>query len=105
MKISWRCPIKFPLLDNSSFKRLTAWVVLAAIAPGQIGWAAGGDKNGRKNQDRKAVSRSIGQDSKILPISELTPDEAILHALNRLGFGPKPGDLEHVRAISAQTWI
>ena len=32
-----------------------------------------------------------------LPITELTADEAILHAMNRLAYGPRPGDLERVR--------
>ena len=32
-----------------------------------------------------------------LPITELTADEAILHALNRLAYGPRPGDVERVR--------
>src|SRR5476651_649891 len=34
-----------------------------------------------------------------LPITELTEDEAVLHALNRLGYGPRPGDLENVRRM------
>src|SRR5215470_17639222 len=29
-----------------------------------------------------------------LPITELSADEAILHALNRLAYGPRPGDVE-----------
>ena len=40
-----------------------------------------------------------------LPISELTENEAILHALNRLGYGPRPGDLERVRAMGLENWI
>ena len=40
-----------------------------------------------------------------LPISELTENEAILHALNRLGYGPRPGDLERVRAMGLDNWI
>ena len=32
-------------------------------------------------------------------------DEKILHALNRLTFGPKPGDFERVRAIGLKKWI
>jgi uncharacterized protein (DUF1800 family) len=40
-----------------------------------------------------------------LPVQGLSDDEAILQALNRLGFGPKPGDLEHVKAIGLQKWI
>jgi uncharacterized protein (DUF1800 family) len=40
-----------------------------------------------------------------LPITELTEDEAIQHALNRLGYGPTPGEIEHVKQIGLDTWI
>jgi len=40
-----------------------------------------------------------------LPISELSPDEAILHALNRLAYGPRPRDVERVRQIGLAKWI
>src|SRR5712671_853069 len=40
-----------------------------------------------------------------LPITELTPDEAILHALNRLAYGPRPGDVERVRQMGLAKWI
>lgn len=40
-----------------------------------------------------------------LPITELSQEEAILHALNRLAFGPRPGDMERVRAMGLERWI
>lgn len=40
-----------------------------------------------------------------LPISELTEEEAIVHALNRLAYGPRPGDVEHIRQIGLEKWI
>src|SRR2546422_11441191 len=40
-----------------------------------------------------------------LPISELSPDEAILHALNRLAYGPRPGDVERIRQMGLAKWI
>jgi len=40
-----------------------------------------------------------------LPITELTADEAILHALNRLAYGPRPGDVERVRQMGLAKWI
>src|SRR6266446_475070 len=40
-----------------------------------------------------------------LPITELSADEAILHALNRLAYGPRPGDLERVRQMGLAKWI
>jgi uncharacterized protein (DUF1800 family) len=40
-----------------------------------------------------------------LPIAELTADEAILHALNRLAYGPRPGDIERIKQIGLAKWI
>src|SRR5215472_6727955 len=40
-----------------------------------------------------------------LPITELSEDEAILQALNRFGFGPRPGDVDRVKQIGLQKWI
>ena len=42
---------------------------------------------------------------KNLPITELTADEAILHALNRLAYGPRPGDIERIRQMGLAKWI
>lgn len=36
---------------------------------------------------------------------KLKGDEKSLHALNRLGFGPRPGDLEAVKKIGLDKWI
>ncbi|HEY3267101.1 MAG TPA: DUF1800 domain-containing protein [Armatimonadota bacterium] len=35
----------------------------------------------------------------------LTEDQRIRHALNRLAFGPRPGDVEAVRAMGLTAWI
>jgi uncharacterized protein (DUF1800 family) len=35
----------------------------------------------------------------------LTPDEKILQVLNRFTYGPRPGDLERVRAIGLTAWF
>ena len=42
---------------------------------------------------------------KNLPITDLSADEAILHALNRLAYGPRPGDVERVRQMGLAKWI
>ena len=59
-----------------------------------------------------AAARTSGQQTQLskaskgrLPITELSEDEAILHALNRLGFGPRPGDVERVREMGLEKWI
>jgi uncharacterized protein (DUF1800 family) len=38
-------------------------------------------------------------------ITNLTPDEQIVHVLNRLTFGPRPGDIEEVRRVGIDKWI
>ncbi len=53
-----------------------------------------------KDKKPKAVPALKG-----LPISELTADEAILQALNRLAYGPRPGDVERVRQMGLAKWI
>src|SRR6476659_8721006 len=36
---------------------------------------------------------------------QLTEDQKILHVLNRLGFGARPGDVEKVKAMGLQKYI
>jgi uncharacterized protein (DUF1800 family) len=58
--------------------------------------------------DKKDNKGKTAESSKVLkglPAEELTEDEAILQALNRLGFGPRPGDLESIKEIGLQKWI
>lgn len=40
-----------------------------------------------------------------LPITELSADEAIQHALNRLAYGLRPGDVERVKQLGLAKWI
>jgi uncharacterized protein (DUF1800 family) len=40
-----------------------------------------------------------------LPAGGLSEDEAILQALNRLGFGPRPGNIERVKEMGLQKWV
>jgi uncharacterized protein (DUF1800 family) len=40
-----------------------------------------------------------------LPITELGEDEAVQHALNRLAYGPRPGDVERVKQMGLAKWI
>ncbi len=35
----------------------------------------------------------------------MTGSERAIHALNRLAFGPRPGDFEHVRAVGVETYL
>ena len=40
-----------------------------------------------------------------LPVTELSTDEAVLHALNRLAYGSRPGDLDRVKQLGLAKWI
>src|SRR5262245_58409287 len=40
-----------------------------------------------------------------LSASPLTEEQRILHVLNRLGYGPRPGDVEKVRAMGLGEYI
>jgi uncharacterized protein (DUF1800 family) len=40
-----------------------------------------------------------------LPKSALSEDQQITHTLNRLGYGPRPGDVERVRQMGLARWI
>jgi len=53
----------------------------------------------------KGKKRKADPALKGLPTTELSPDEAILHALNRLAYGPRPGDVERVRQMGLAKWI
>jgi len=66
---------------------------------------AGADNKKKKSADG---SGAIALDKKFkgnLPITELTEDQAVMHALNRLGYGPRPGDVERIRAMGLDKWV
>ncbi|HEX8766312.1 MAG TPA: DUF1800 family protein, partial [Candidatus Acidoferrum sp.] len=55
-----------------------------------------------RNKDKKPKQDPA---LKGLPIAELSADEAILHALNRLAYGPRPGEIERVKQMGLAKWI
>jgi len=76
-----------------------------------MGWAMAAP---RVTADDSATNSAHGSPGKVvlgkrfkggLPITELTEDEAIVHALNRLAYGPRPGDVERVRQMGLAKWI
>jgi hypothetical protein len=46
-----------------------------------------------------------GRVLKGLPVTELTDEEASRHAFGRLGYGPRPGDIDRVRQMGLAKWI
>ena len=59
----------------------------------------------QRNQPRPPRYHSTKNSRAVLPITELTADQATLHALNRLGYGPRPGDVERIRQMGLEKWI
>jgi len=65
--------------------------------------AEGGDKYGASDpQTGKSAQPSS---LKGLPPTDLTEDQAIVHALNRLGYGPRPGDVQRIKEMGIAKWI
>ncbi len=60
------------------------------------------DKTANSSPDSTALNSKFKGH---LPITELTEDQAIMHALNRLAYGPRPGDVERVRQMGLEKWI
>jgi uncharacterized protein (DUF1800 family) len=56
-------------------------------------------------KDSKGKPAESSKTLKGLPTDGLSEDEAVLQALNRLGFGPRPGDVKRVKEIGLQKWI
>jgi len=55
----------------------------------------------------RSNEKKLSQDPvlKGLPVTELSADEAIRHALNRLAYGPRPGDADRIRQMGLAKWI
>jgi len=103
MKAILKRPSDVYLPATAFFRRVLTGVLAASVA-----FASSGTGDGK--QEKKSVSSS--DDTQLsrkfkghLPITELTEDQAILHALNRLAYGPRPGDVERVRQMGLERWI
>jgi uncharacterized protein (DUF1800 family) len=74
----------------SRVSRVGSLLTIVALFSGTLGVAASA---------RSAKSRSATANNR------LTEDQRILHVLNRLGFGARPGDVERVKAIGLDNYI
>jgi uncharacterized protein (DUF1800 family) len=85
-------------IRTSAKSLLSIFLSLAFVFPAGIGLP---------EQVAAAKDKEAKQDAALrgLPITELSADEAILHALNRLAYGPRPGDVERVRQMGLAKWI
>jgi uncharacterized protein (DUF1800 family) len=101
MKVDIRPGARATQLRTSAKSFLSVFLSIAFVFPTGIAMpapaaAAAAAKDKKPKQDPAL---------KGLPITELSADEAILHALNRLAYGPRPGDVERVRQMGLAKWI
>ena len=90
--------------DSASIGFLTGVLLGSCIflAPSLV--TAGGQQDKKEKKEIKTVLLSKAFRGK-LPITDLSEDEATLHALNRLAFGPRPGDVERVKRMGLEKWV
>jgi uncharacterized protein (DUF1800 family) len=74
---------------------MTSRLLICSLALTQVCPAA------KKNQDH-TVAVNLPPPPKL---KQVQGDERVLHALDRLTFGPRPGDVEEVKAIGLNAWI
>jgi len=79
-----------PLIKSSRIRKTSALLALMALLT--TSWATA--TNAQKMRPRSA-QKTAG----------LTEDQRILHVLNRLGFGARPGDVARVKAIGVENYI
>jgi uncharacterized protein (DUF1800 family) len=92
---------KFPAISSTPRSFLAAVLSITCILSLGIDLPASAATPASAKDKKPKADPSL----KGLPISELTPDEAVLHALNRLAYGPRPGDVERVRQMGLAKWI
>ncbi len=86
-----------------------AGLLAAAVLAAPMAWAGPRRGGGESfsptltpgGNDKKGDANFAGK----LPIRELNEEEAILHALNKLGFGPRPGQVEQIEKTGLENWI
>src|SRR6266478_5092439 len=76
--------------QNSALRKITAVCTIVAVAATTFAAVISAQSM------KTAASKST---------AKLTQDQRILHVLNRLGFGARPGDVERVKAMGVDKYI
>jgi uncharacterized protein (DUF1800 family) len=88
---------------RANFRQSVSGLLVAALLFSTPYSGAAADKS-----TPQAPATTVKLDKKFkgkLPITELTEDQAIMHAMNRLAYGPRPGDVEYIRKLGLEKWI
>ncbi len=78
--------------------RRSKYVLLLSV----VGCASSGTPVGRATVDVRGLPTP---DAAMVAAREQTADQQVLHALNRLAFGARPGDVQAVRELGVDRWI
>ena len=95
-------------LLRESTHRLGALVLcwsLCSPAPPAVAQDAAPGQNAASNEQYAAPQKHRTSYAARSEPGQLEGDARILHALNRLTFGPRPGDLEAVRSMGLDKWF
>ena len=76
---------------NLQGRKTASWLLAAALAVSGTGLVA-------KDKKKKETKSSSG-------IAQMDDRQKAVHALNRLTFGPRPGDVDRVAAMGVDKWI
>src|ERR1700686_4773931 len=95
-----KIPKTHPCHRQTTLAGVLATLLATSIALAVPYLAAAKDK---KDKNKKTAGDK--QSLQGLPASDLTADQAVIHALNRLGYGPRPGDLDRVKQMGLAKWI
>ncbi len=93
-----------PVFAVANWKSLTGSLALALCGASALAapfLLSATDKH-HKDKNKDAADSAALQG---LPAGDLTEDQAIAHALNRLGYGPRPGDMQRVKQMGLAKWI
>ena len=76
---------------------LSVWLAALLLAPS---YALRATEDGPSSAGKTGAAGKIA-----IPDTGLSEDEKIVHLLNRLGYGPRPGDIERVKKIGIAAYI
>jgi uncharacterized protein (DUF1800 family) len=95
-----RTPLSFPFLHTVMVSLLTAQLALPTELLSQMA-------SPPETRQPSPTSNSMLSATPAKPASNypLTRDEKILQVLNRFTYGPRPGDIERVRAMGLNAWF
>src|SRR4051794_37240907 len=88
----------FPIQSRRRLLYLSALVLTAAATVILASPGPAAPETGKKPPAAEAKPA-------LKPARPLTEDEKIVHALNRLAFGPRPGDVERVKAMGLSRYL